>query len=229
MSSTQSFEEFIKSHTADISLLGLSVNILLAALLCMILAWVYVHFGTTLSNRRTLARNFLLVGVTTTLIITVVKSSLALSLGLVGALSIVRFRAAIKEPEELGYLFLTIAIGLGLGADQRGITIVAFALIVVLLLAYRIYAGRAEEPNNLFLKVCGDSGDGPFDIEGLVGEMSQSCRSVSLRRYEERDGGIEAVFIIALDDFGRFAALRDALRSRYGALDLTFVEEARLA
>ena len=54
---------------------------------------------------------------TTMLIITVVKSSLALSLGLVGALSIVRFRAAIKEPEELAYLFLTIAIGLALGRE----------------------------------------------------------------------------------------------------------------
>ena len=51
--------------------------------------------------------------------ITIVKSSLALSLGLVGALSIVRFRTAIKEPEELSYAFLSIAIGLGLGADQR--------------------------------------------------------------------------------------------------------------
>ena len=44
---------------------------------------------------------------------------LALSLGLVGALSIVRFRAAIKEPEELAYLFLTISVGLGFGAKVR--------------------------------------------------------------------------------------------------------------
>ena len=47
----------------------------------------------------------------TTLVITVIKFSLALSLGLVGALSIVRFRAAIKEPEELVFLFLIISIG----------------------------------------------------------------------------------------------------------------------
>ena len=52
------------------------------------------------------------------LIISIVKSSLALSLGLVGALSIVRFRAAIKEPEELVYLFFVISIGLSNGANQ---------------------------------------------------------------------------------------------------------------
>jgi hypothetical protein len=61
----------------------------------------------------------MMITMTTMLIITIVKASLALSLGLVGALSIVRFRAAIKEPEELAYLFLAIAIGLDFGAGQR--------------------------------------------------------------------------------------------------------------
>ncbi|MEL0309828.1 MAG: DUF4956 domain-containing protein, partial [Gammaproteobacteria bacterium] len=56
--------------------------------------------------------------VTTCTVIIIVKYSLALSLGLVGALSIVRFRAAIKEPEELVYLFLVIALGLSFGANQ---------------------------------------------------------------------------------------------------------------
>ena len=66
---------------------------------------------------------------TTMLIITIIQQSLALSLGLVGALSIVRFRAAIKEPEELSYLFLCIAMGLGFGANQRIISIISFVFI----------------------------------------------------------------------------------------------------
>ena len=64
------------------------------------------------------SKNFVVLGVATCIVIMIVKSSLALSLGLVGALSIVRFRAAIKEPEELVYLFLIIAVGLGTGANQ---------------------------------------------------------------------------------------------------------------
>ena len=67
-------------------------------------------------------------------VITVVKSSLALSLGLVGALSIVRYRTAIKEPEELAYTFLTIAIGLGMGADQTAVTAISFLLIVTIII-----------------------------------------------------------------------------------------------
>ena len=100
------------------SLPKLVISLALAAVLGSILGQVYIRFGHSLSNRKLFARNFLVLVVTTTLIISIVRSSLALSLGLVGALSIVRFRAAIKEPEELAFLFLAISIGLGLGAGQ---------------------------------------------------------------------------------------------------------------
>ena len=63
-----------------------------------------------MSNREEFAQVFPFILLTTVLIISVVKSSLALSLGLVGALSIVRFRTPIKEPEELAYLFVAIAM-----------------------------------------------------------------------------------------------------------------------
>ena len=58
------------------------------------------------------------------------KSSLAFSLGLGGALSIVRLRTPIKEPEELAYLFIAIAMGLGLGANQTLPTIVAGLMLL---------------------------------------------------------------------------------------------------
>jgi len=75
-----------------------------------------------------------------------------LSLGLVGALSIVRFRTAIKDPEELLYLFLAIAIGLGLGADQRIPTLVAVGIIMLLLIATRLFAPRSQR-RNLYLNI----------------------------------------------------------------------------
>src|SRR5687768_8190289 len=84
------------------------VNMLLAAVLTYTLSLFYIRFGTAMSNRRKFARNFMLLALTTMMIIHIVQTSVALSLGLVGALSIVRFRAAIKEPEELAYLFLNV-------------------------------------------------------------------------------------------------------------------------
>ena len=69
------------------------------------------------------------------------KYSLALSLGLVGALSIVRFRAAIKEPEELVYLFLVIGLGLAFGSNQFavGFSLLSISLIVIFILHSFLY------------------------------------------------------------------------------------------
>ena len=99
------------------------LNLIVVGVLCYLIKIFYKKFSTTLSNREEFSKNFILLGIATCIVITIVKNSLALSLGLVGALSIVRFRAAIKEPEELVYLFLVIATGLGGGAGQIKITI----------------------------------------------------------------------------------------------------------
>ena len=96
------------------SLSALLINLAVGVALSLVLRWHFRTFGSTLSNRDEFAQVFPFILLTTVLVITVVKSSLALSLGLVGALSIVRFRTPVKEPEELAYLFVAIAIGLGL-------------------------------------------------------------------------------------------------------------------
>ena len=83
-------------------------------LLCFILATAvqitYQLNADSLSNKKSFAKQFFLIATIVMIVISVVKSSIALSLGLVGALSIVRFRTAIKEPEELSYIFLAIGI-----------------------------------------------------------------------------------------------------------------------
>ena len=84
---------------APLSLTTLATNLLLCIVLSSALAWFYTRYGRSLSNRARFAQTLPGLALTTVVIISVIKSSLALSLGLVGALSIVRFRTAIKEPE----------------------------------------------------------------------------------------------------------------------------------
>lgn len=117
----------------------LSAVVLIA--LSLVLSLVYFFRANSLSNRARLAALLPLMALTTMLIISIVKSSLALSLGLVGALSIVRFRAAIKDPEELAYIFLAISLGLGFGADQLTMTSTFFAVIVVFILLQSLVRG----------------------------------------------------------------------------------------
>ena len=100
--------------------------ILISAILAFVIKKVYIFSSQTLSNKEYFSELFIPLSIVTCLVITVIKFSLALSLGLVGALSIVRFRAAIKEPEELIYLFLIIGIGLACGANQFLVAITLF-------------------------------------------------------------------------------------------------------
>ena len=103
--------DFFINNNIQININSFVLSLITAALLSLLVQFFYIKFSSTLSNRIHFSKNFVILGTTTCIIIMIVKNSLALSLGLVGALSIVRFRAAIKEPEELVYLFLIIAIG----------------------------------------------------------------------------------------------------------------------
>ena len=141
MNKNESLLQFFSAQSAEIPYGLFLINFVLAAVLAHLLGRLYARFGHSLSNREMFGRNFMVLSMTTMLIITIVKSSLALSLGLVGALSIIRFRTAVKEPEELGYLFICIAIGLGLGAQQTVITLVAFAILSARLCSRSIRVG----------------------------------------------------------------------------------------
>ena len=98
MNKAETFQNFLTNQSPEISLLSFGINLIFAAFLSFLLALLYEKFGQALSNRKSFSKNLVFLTMTTMLVITIVKSSLALSLGLVGALSIVRFRAAIKEP-----------------------------------------------------------------------------------------------------------------------------------
>jgi len=101
-------ENLLIENKNNLSLTSFVYSVILSFILSFLLSKIYRKQSNTFSNPETLARIFPILSIGTTIIIAVVKSSLALSLGLVGALSIVRFRTPIKEPEELTYIFLCI-------------------------------------------------------------------------------------------------------------------------
>ena len=126
-------KEFYLNWIDTVSLSSLLINLAVGTILSLLLRWHFKRFGSVLSNKDELGNVLPLILLITILIITIVKSSLALSLGLVGALSIVRFRTPIKEPEELAYLFFAIAIGLGLGANQTTATVISVFFIAIVI------------------------------------------------------------------------------------------------
>ena len=183
----------------EISLDSLLWNLLLCILLSLILCW---HFNIR-SQKRFLRRDLGLVlpviCLTTLLVISVVKSSLALSLGLVGALSIVRFRTPIKEPEELAYIFLAIAIGLALGADQREVAAISLPIILVVIsLVDRLRPRLPLSNGNLLLNIEVEKGlESTDSVLKLVKTMTPEA---DIRRIDQDKNFFSVVAVVKIND-----------------------------
>ena len=187
---TRSDLNFFINENIQIDLPNFVISLICAAILSFLVQLFYIRFSSTLSNRKEFSKNFVILGVTTCIVIMIVKSSLALSLGLVGALSIVRFRAAIKEPEELVYLFLIIAIGLGCGANQLIITSVGIFFSLFIIMIYSGYLRRSnkniEEKINLGIIIQENISD--IQINNLMTEIkkvSKELKFISMSRSNE--------------------------------------------
>lgn len=123
-------ENFFLNQNIEIDFGNFFIAVLLSLVLSLAVKHTYIKVGKALNDKNYFSDTFIPLAIITTLVITVIKFSLALSLGLVGALSIVRFRAAIKEPEELVYLFFIISIGLANGANQFLLSFVSTMIII---------------------------------------------------------------------------------------------------
>jgi uncharacterized membrane protein YhiD involved in acid resistance len=215
---------------APLDLTLLLFNLVVGLIMALILRVHFRRFGSTLSNREEFAQVFPFVMLTTVLIITVVKSSLALSLGLVGALSIVRFRTPIKEPEELAYLFVAIAIGLGLGANQTLPTVVA-SLFILTSMAFLSRNRKSDTGKNIYLSIdwnVKDDEQPDHYLEQLSELLAKHTININLRRFDVRDDSLEATFFLDVSSIDNLSTLSDELRQTFPSVGITFLDQNQL-
>ena len=216
-------------NQAPLSLTALVINLGVGVFLSLLLRWHFKYFGSTLSNRDEFSQVCPFILLTTILIITVVKSSLALSLGLVGALSIVRFRTPIKEPEELAYLFIAIAMGLGLGADQRIPTLVAGPLILIVMAVFK-WSRKESKKKNLYLSL--DWRENPGKTENFLTQFNRVIEKhvliSDLRRMDVREGGLEATYFIDVENPDNLSKLVEDLQKTFSGIGVTFIDQNQM-
>ncbi len=203
--------------------LGLCIYLALAALLALYVRFLYRKCSSSPSDSDSISRAFPLLAMVTTGVIAVVKSSLALSLGLVGALSIVRFRAAIKDPEELTYLFLCIAIGLSLGAEQP---LLAGAMVVVatVVVVGMHLLSRGNRRHKLLLTITGDAGKYFADNEsGVMLAIESVASQFTLQRFDVENGQGQIRIVLAESSPKKTTAMISKLREQLPACDISYV------
>ena len=223
-------EIFDDTALKDLTLLPILVNLILVLILGQLLCLHYLRFCGALSNKRKFAPILLFVAATTMLVITVVKTSLALSLGLVGALSIIRFRTPIKEPEELAYLFLAVALGVGLGADQRLATAVMFLVILGALALKKRASGDGDVARALLHLNAnlGALGEGQRTTESAIGllleRLAGTAEAIDVRRVDAQNDVLDASVVLEIPNAAKIGALISGVQEAFPGASVTLVE-----
>lgn len=220
------FEQYLEEFGNSVNLTNFLINLLVTTILAFLIALFYQRFGKSVSNRKKFAAIFLPLALTTMLIITIVKSSVALSLGLVGALSIVRFRAAIKEPEELTYLFMVIGLGLAAGANQPILAMVAISLILTILYVSTLFTRQssAQAENQLFLNITTSE----KNVELVAKAISTHTEFLELKRMDVLEDGLDLAFICRIDELSKLQQLKEDLSSKFPGSKLSFIDQPDL-
>ena len=200
------------SGFAELDLFSVIFNFIMCVLMSFIARLFYIKYSTSLTGKHHIGTVIPILSTIVFLVILIVKSSLALSLGLVGALSIVRFRTPIKEPEELVYLFLSIAIGLGYAAGYTFLTtIITLAILGMIFLWLSNRKIDSKNEYNLILSWENES----ISFERITNEIMEISSSLKLIRFNKGPLNKTASFMIVPNNDVNL----DKLIERIGALD----------
>tara|TARA_B100000767_G_scaffold269594_1_gene291672 strand:+ start:39 stop:725 length:687 start_codon:yes stop_codon:yes gene_type:complete len=208
--------KILSTQNIAINLETFIISLIISIFLSFLVQQFYKRFSTTLSNKEEFSKNFIILAVTTTIIITIVKSSLALSLGLVGALSIVRFRAAIKEPEELVYLFLIISIGLACGAGQFQVILIGIIVILIIIFLYSKSTRKSKIKNldKLSLSIICNFNAKEKEIENLKNLLLKKSNFIKLISLVKSDNSTTLNFQIQIKDFKALNSVINSIQKK---------------
>jgi len=142
-------EDFTLS--SDLSIQSVLLTLALSFVCGLIIYWIYKRTFSGVMFSKNFAASLIMITMVTAMIIMPIASNVVLSLGAVGALSIVRFRTAVKEPMDTIFMFWGIAAGLTLGARQYAVAGLGVLIIAALMLILSMFKFKKDRPYLLIL------------------------------------------------------------------------------
>lgn len=206
-------ENFDGTLSASDILLGLAVAIAASIFILVI----YKFTMTQVTFNRSFCVSLLLVGVISAMMVLTITSNLALSLGMVGALSIIRFRTAIKDASDTAFLFWAVAAGITAGAGYYLLTLIGCLAVGVVCLLSTVLFNHMDKP--FLLVIRGESAD-------LVEEVEKALKGsgirFSLSSLVDNDGYAEIIYELAISSRKRKPLM--ALREIEGITSMSIVD-----
>ena len=174
------------------------VGFTLTIILSLILRTIYIRFSSSVSNKLLIANIFPLFGVSIFLIVITIKSSIVLSLGLVGALSIIRFRTAIKEAEQIVYFLILTGISIATAAGSYFFPIIMLFFIFVYNYFQKNNKSRSIHSINDQLVITAEEISNK-NIDSLIDALNKNGVNVEVQSLNKTDN--KTIIVLKLSDF----------------------------
>lgn len=188
------FKSSFLEKAAEFSLMDVAIAMLLAFAIGLFIFYVYKRTYSGVMYSSSFGVAIMSMTMITTLIILAVTSNLVLSLGMVGALSIVRFRTAIKEPLDTAFLFWAISAGIVIGAGLIPMGIIGSVLIGLMLLVF-VNRKSTDTPYIVVLSLASDAAE-----EKCLNLIKEKTKKSLLKSKTVSPNGIELTLEVRLKE-----------------------------
>lgn len=218
------FQDIFKSsfleNLASVSILDMLIAIVLAFGLGVFIFFVYQKTFTGVMYSGSFGVTLIALTMISTVVILAVTSNVVLSLGMVGALSIVRFRTAIKEPLDIAFLFWSIAAGIVLAAGMIPLAVIGSLLIGVILL---IFTNKKPSDNPFIVVIRCNS----HDSEVAAGAfLEKQVRRAVVKSKTAEKGKIELNYEVRLkNDYTAFITVLSEMEGVHSAVLVSYSGE----
>lgn len=215
-----SVQDFIKKSILEsgvfdgVTLTGAAMGLATALVMGIIIYLVYRKFYTGVIFSRSFAITLVGMTVLTAMVTLAISSNIVISLGMVGALSIVRFRTAVKDPLDLLYLFWAITTGITSGAQMYVLALVAAVVMILMILLFY----HKQQKGRIYILIVHYTGDSAGDdVIRSLGKIKHFIKSKTLRK-DKTELAIE-VFCKNNDTF-----FMEKIRAIDGVIDSTLIQ-----
>lgn len=191
--------EFIDATSKGMTVSQVTLNMIVTLVVAMFIYLIYKVTYDGVMYSKSFNVTLVLVSVVTAMVMMVIESNLALSLGMVGALSIIRFRTSVKDPRDIGFLFWGIAVGLAAGTGSYMIAAIGSVVIaaILVILSY----SKLDETSYLLI-VKGDN----VDEDNLEVILKKDVKKYKLKMRNTTPVSNEIIYEIKLEK-GKSSAL----------------------
>ena len=197
-------------------------SLTLAAILGMLISQLYRVTHRGLNYEHTFMASLVLFAPLITIVMLYIRGDLVLSLGLIGSLSIIRFRTAIKDTRDMVFLFWVIAVGLGAGTYNWGVVLIS-SLFIMVIVAALYFVRYGHSPNTDF--VLSFSGQIPYAEEQAREVILRYTVDARMRSYEVEGENWEIIYELRLSEMSSHGAeaLIQALKTLPGVRSVSLL------